>query len=156
MLVMLSPTTPLSLPAASVTVGVAADASMVNANVLASELLPATSVSVALIVCLPSANAAGAVKLHVPVFVAVVVPTNMPSIRMLTVAPASALPVSVGCVALVPLFVASISVGGSATSSMVSGSVATATVEPFVSSSLALIVCVPLAKFSGGTKLHVP
>jgi hypothetical protein len=59
-------------------------------------------------------------------------------------------------VTLLSLFVASISVGGGATSSMVSGIVATAIVEPFASSSLALIVCAPLAKFSGGTKLHVP
>ena len=58
--------------------------------------MPAASLARARTVCKPLASGLGSGKLQLPEPSAVVVPTELPSIKMFTVLPGSAVPVTVG------------------------------------------------------------
>src|SRR5262249_15274234 len=97
LLVMLSPTTPLSLAGASARLpGGSATVSMVTAKAAeAAETSPATSVSLAVNVCAPSANALEVID-HVPPAPTVAVPTDVDPSNSVIVSPATPVPVITG------------------------------------------------------------
>jgi hypothetical protein len=94
-LVMPSPATPLSVAGVSPRVGAGSDVLIVR--LVVSEVLPAASAAMAVMLCLPIAKGAAGVQLQVPAASVWMEPTKAPSIRRLTVAPGSAAPVKVGC-----------------------------------------------------------
>ncbi len=75
--------------------------SMTSGVCAASETLPAASVAVAVRLLAPSASAVVGVKLKAPSVPATTVPSVVPLLAIVTVAPASAAPVIVGVVSLV-------------------------------------------------------
>ncbi len=127
-LVMPSPLAPLSLLVSSVAVGVAVLLSMVRLRAADVAELPAASVAVAVRLWPPSLRVVGApvavpapptVKLQLPLASAVTVPSTVVPSEMVTVAPASAVPLMVGVLSLVmpsplaplSLLVSSVAVG---------------------------------------------
>ena len=131
-----SPGTPLSVAGVSPRVGAGSDVLIVR--LVVSEVLPGASPAMAAIVCLPMASGAAGVQFQVPAASAWMEPTRAPSIRRLTVAPASAAPVKVGCATEVmpspatplSLAAASATVGAIVDVSIVSASLAAAEVLP--------------------------
>ena len=97
---------PLTSPASSVTVASVATGGGVVSTVKVNPpdiglVLPATSVAIAVRVCVPSPTGVVGVKVHAPLLPTTAVPISTPSRRMVIVEPGSPVPLSVGVASLV-------------------------------------------------------
>src|SRR5690606_3058607 len=87
--------------------------SIVTVVVTGALWLPAGSVAVISTVWSPSGSGVDGSKLQLPFSSAVVVPAGTPSMMMVTVAPGSVVPLSVGVVSFVGAGVSTVTAGGS-------------------------------------------
>jgi len=123
------------------------------------EMLPAASVALAVIECVPSLKALLGVKLQSPEPSAAIVPSELPPSKTSTVLSASAVPLKVGVASLVIALSAGLVISGAlgAVVSIVT-LIAAEAVEVLLAASVALAVieCVPSLKALLGMKLQSP
>ena len=124
-----------------------------------SETLPAASVSMAETVCAPLVSAEESVRLQVPAAVTTGAPaTATPSMRTVTVAPGSPVPVTVGVAVLTTLPFAGPTTTGvtGARVSTVKLTGALSGVVPFASVAVAVATCGPTASAEAGAQENAP
>jgi hypothetical protein len=125
----------------------------------ALEVLPAASLALAVIECVPSLRAALGVKLQSPELLAVAVPNELAPSKTVTVLLASAVPLMVGLLLLVLLpLVGLLMLGalGAAVSTMMLTALEAVEVLLAASVAVAVIECVPSLKAVLGVKLQLP
>ncbi len=146
---------PMVLPSAGTVMATTVRVSTTN-ELVSVAVLPAVSAATARTSCVPSASGAGVGVDQVPSAAAVTVPTSVPSRKTWTVAPGSAVPLSVGRVSRVlePSAGPVTSTSG-AVVSMVNPCWSTA-VLPAASVVSARTVCMPTARSAGGTSDQWP
>jgi hypothetical protein len=147
------------LPAAGCcSTGVLGAAATVNGvGVLVIERFPAGSVALAVTECMPGASGRVTGQLHVPSAVATTSQITWPSMRTVTVLPASAVPVMVGVGPVVWPAVGPVMTGGSgAMVSMVKGTVCELALVPPEEVAVAVTWCGPSASGVAGEQMKRP